>query len=86
MGIELSRGQIERARERIPTATFLVGDVTRIEFPDASFRGIVAFYVMNHVPSEEHARVYRRVAAWLDADGVFIANLPPRGGADGHRR
>lgn len=82
-GIDLSPGQIQRAQERIPTATFLVGDVTQTEFPAASFRAIVAFYMMNHIPTDAHSTVYRNVANWLDADGLFIANLPVRGGADG---
>jgi SAM-dependent methyltransferase len=82
-GIDVSPGQIQRAKERIPTARFLVGDVTQMEFPAGSFRAIVAFYMMNHIPSDAHAAVYRKVATWLDGDGLFIANLPVRGGADG---
>ena len=82
-GIDLSARQIERARKRIPSATFLVGDVMSIDLPPASFLAIVALYVMNHIPSGEHASVYRRVAAWLEPDGVFIANLPASGGGDG---
>jgi SAM-dependent methyltransferase len=82
-GIDLSSGQIVRARERIPTATFLVGDVTEIEFEPGSFGGIVAFYMMNHLPAEAHASVYRRVADWLRPGGVFIANLPMSDAGDG---
>jgi len=82
-GIDLSARQIERARERIPTGRFLVGVVTGIDLPPGSFRAIVAFYMMNHIPSGEHASVYQRVAAWLEPGGLLIANLPISGGGDG---
>jgi SAM-dependent methyltransferase len=82
-GIDLSAHQVERARERLPWARFLVGDVTRIELSPASFRAIVAYYVMNHIPCREHAGVYRQVATWLQPGRVFITNLPVSGGGDG---
>jgi SAM-dependent methyltransferase len=81
--IDLSAHQIERAQGRIPSARFLVGDVTRIDLPPATFRAIVAFYVMNQIPSGDHATVYQRVASWLEPGGLFIANLPVAGGGDG---
>jgi SAM-dependent methyltransferase len=81
--IDLSARQVERARARIPSATFLVGDVTRIDLPPASFGAVVAFYMMNHIPCGEHAGVYQRVAAWLEPGGLFITNLPVTGEGDG---
>jgi hypothetical protein len=64
-------------------ARFLVGDVTRIGLQPASFRAIVAYYVMNHIPCGGHGSVYRRVASWLEPGGLFIVNMPISGGGDG---
>jgi SAM-dependent methyltransferase len=82
-GMDLSPRQIERARKRIPSARFTVGDVTTVDLPPTAFAAIVAFYVMGHVASRDHAEVYTRIATWLEPGGTFVANLPISGGGDG---
>jgi SAM-dependent methyltransferase len=82
-GIDLSPRQIERARRRIPSASFSVGDVATVDLPPSAFAAIVAFYVMGHVASRDHAEVYARIATWLEPGGTFVANLPISGGSDG---
>ena len=53
IGIDLSSEQLSIARRHVPDATFVVGDLTTIGFRPASFDGVVAFYVFNHVPKDE---------------------------------
>ena len=71
-GVDLSPGQIERARELVPEATFQVGDMTKAEFAAESFDGICAFYSIIHVPRERHAAIMKNVARWLRPEGKAL--------------
>lgn len=74
-GVDLSPGQIERARRNVPSATFVQADMTALELPPAGFDGIAAFYSIIHVPRTEHAALLRRIAGWLRPGGLFVAAL-----------
>jgi len=74
-GVDLSSGQLAIARDRLPDATFLRGDLTQLEFPDGSFDAVVAFYVFNHVPRAEQAPTFERIFGWLRRGGRFMASL-----------
>jgi SAM-dependent methyltransferase len=71
-GVDLSERQLERARERVPGAQFVCGDLTAVEFPAASFDAVVSFYVLNHVPRELLAPVLARCHAWLTGGGYLL--------------
>jgi cyclopropane fatty-acyl-phospholipid synthase-like methyltransferase len=72
-GVDLSERQLDRARARVPGATFVRGDLTEIDFASGSFDAVVAFYVFNHVPRELLAPVFARVHRWLAEGGLFMA-------------
>lgn len=74
-GVDLSAAQIERARRNVPAARFLQADITTLQFPEASFDGICAFYSLTHLPRAEHAGLLRRVAFWLRPGGRFLASF-----------
>ncbi len=74
-GLDLSAGQLEAARQNVPGATFLHGDLTTVELPAASWDGALALYSLSHVPRAEHAAVFDRVARWLVPGGLFLATL-----------
>jgi SAM-dependent methyltransferase len=74
-GVDLSCEQLRRARARIPNAEFVHGDIVSIEFEPASFDGVCAFYVLNHVPRELLPKLFSRVLTWLKPGGVFLASL-----------
>jgi SAM-dependent methyltransferase len=71
-GIDISAAQIERARRNVPGARFVQADLVEIDFK-ASFAGIAAFYVIEHVPRDLHAEGLRalsrlartRAATWF---------------------
>ena len=70
VGVDLSPVQLSIARERVPKATFVVGDLTSITFRPASFDGIVAPpYVFNHVPLHEVEPAFTAAFAWLRPGG-----------------
>ena len=74
-GIDVSAAQIEAARRNVPEASFVQADLSRIEFPNGSFAGITAFYAISHVPREDHADLFSRIARWLVPGGLFLAVL-----------
>jgi SAM-dependent methyltransferase len=75
-GIDLSREQLRRARERLPGATLIHGDFTSAGWPPASFDAVVSFYVLNNVPQEELGPLLRRITGWLRPSGWFLASFP----------
>jgi SAM-dependent methyltransferase len=74
-GVDLSEEQLRRARERVPNAEFVRGDLTAVEFDDASLDAVAAFYVLNHVPRELLPGLFASVHRWLKPGGHFVASL-----------
>jgi SAM-dependent methyltransferase len=75
-GIDLSREQLRRARERLPDARLIQGDFMDADLPPASFDAVVSLYVLNNLPQPELGPLFRRVAVWLRPGGWFLASLP----------
>ena len=73
--VDLSSTQLRRARARVPGADYLLADLTTVELPRGSLDAVAAFYVLNHVPRELLAPLFRRVHAWLRPGGLFLATL-----------
>jgi SAM-dependent methyltransferase len=77
IGVDLSPVQLSIARERAPSGAFVVGDLASIAFVPGSFDGIVAFYVLNHVPSHQVAPAFAAAFAWLRPAGyLMLAGVP----------
>jgi len=71
-GVDISPGQIERARASIPKAEFVCADLTELELPPASYDAVASFYVFNHVPRDLLAPLLVRIRSWLVAGGWFL--------------
>jgi cyclopropane fatty-acyl-phospholipid synthase-like methyltransferase len=63
------------ARERVPGATFVRGDLTSVAFRRSSFDGVVAFYVFMHVPQEELRSTFERIHSWLRPGGWLMLSI-----------
>jgi ubiquinone/menaquinone biosynthesis C-methylase UbiE len=74
-GVDGSPGQIARARHNVPDAMFIHADMTRVEFPCASFEAIGAFYAITHVPRDEHSTLLRQISRWLVPGGCFVGSF-----------
>jgi SAM-dependent methyltransferase len=81
-GVDLSATMLRLARERVPSGTFLQGDVTTLGFAENAFGAIVSFYVFGHLPGANHLPTYAKIASWLRPDGVFCASFPLTQGDD----
>jgi cyclopropane fatty-acyl-phospholipid synthase-like methyltransferase len=74
-GVDGSARQIERAKCSVAKARFIHADMMAVEFPPASFDAVSAFYSITHVPTEEHAASFKRIAAWLRPGGRVLASF-----------
>jgi SAM-dependent methyltransferase len=55
-GIDISPAMIERARALHPNLTFEVGTMTALEAGDGRWHGVIAFYSLIHLTSDEELR------------------------------
>jgi len=74
-GVDFSEVQIGRARNLVPSARFLCGDISELAFPPGSFDAVVSFYTIIHMPLEEHPALFRRIDSWLRPSGYFMATV-----------
>jgi SAM-dependent methyltransferase len=71
-GVDLSEVQIHRAERLVPAATLIRGDVTKLDWPAASFDAVVALYSIIHVPVAEQPRLLAAFGRWLVDGGVLL--------------
>jgi SAM-dependent methyltransferase len=75
-GVDVSSRQLELARQLVPGATFIKGDMTSLDFPPGTFDAVVALYSIIHVPREEQAGLIGKITVWLRPGGAFLATWP----------
>jgi cyclopropane fatty-acyl-phospholipid synthase-like methyltransferase len=68
-GVDISAAQIIKARQNVPRGTFLHADLGSVTFSPGSFDAVVSFYTLEHLPREEHAAIFGRIATWLKPGG-----------------
>jgi SAM-dependent methyltransferase len=71
-GIDISKEQLRRARERCSGANFVHADATTIELAPGSFDAVVSLYAFNHVPRAELPPLVQRIAGWLRRGGHAV--------------
>jgi SAM-dependent methyltransferase len=69
---DYSEKQIELARLNAPKATFIHGDMTRLEFAPDTFDAVLAFYSLFHLPRESHEAMIGKCHCWLKAGGLLL--------------
>jgi cyclopropane fatty-acyl-phospholipid synthase-like methyltransferase len=74
-GVDLSPVQIERARRIVPRASFLVADMTTVDFEPESLDAVVSLYAVIHVPLAEQPRLFERIHGWLRPGGLLLATV-----------
>ena len=74
-GVDLSAGQLERARRAFPEGTYLQADATQLDFPAESFDGVASLFMFGHVPRAEQEPLLRSIFGWLRSGGVLLTTL-----------
>lgn len=71
-GIDLSPEMLRIAKERVPGIPFILKDMKHLDYPDASFDGILAAYSLIHIPSEEIILTLQGFHRVLTSKGVML--------------
>jgi SAM-dependent methyltransferase len=76
VGVDVSEAMLDRARDRVPGATFLLGDVS-VEpgLLDRRFDLITSFRFLVNAEPELRRDALRALAAALHFDGLFVCNI-----------
>jgi SAM-dependent methyltransferase len=77
IGVDLSATQVALARMNVPRAKLIHGDALGLDFAPGSFDGVVAFYLLDHIPREEHARLLEKAWQWLAPGGLLLFSVEP---------
>jgi 2-polyprenyl-3-methyl-5-hydroxy-6-metoxy-1,4-benzoquinol methylase len=72
-GVDISDVQIERARQLVPSGTFIRADITATDFPQDSFDAVICLYALIHMPLDDQPRVLLDIARWLRPGGWLLA-------------
>lgn len=75
IGIDISEKQIELAKKNVPKAQFFVKDMTKLDFPEDFFDGILAYYSIIHVPREEQHDLFVNLHRMLKPNGIALFSL-----------
>lgn len=76
VGLDISRPGLELARERVPNARLVQGEMTQLPVAADSVDAITSYHAVFHVPREDHPGVYREFARVLRPGGTLLMTLP----------
>ena len=74
-GIDASAVQVAAAQQNVPHASFLVADMTSLDYPENTFAAVVALYSIIHVPVSEQKNLLTSIHHWLQPGGYFLSTL-----------
>jgi len=75
IGIDLSSGMIEIARNRHPKIEFRIEDLREPKFPDCSFEGIIGSFSLIHIPKEDVPATLSKYNKLLKENSVLFLVL-----------
>jgi ubiquinone/menaquinone biosynthesis C-methylase UbiE len=76
LGLDFSRVGLDLARETVPAALLVQGDMTHLPVRDTSVDAVTAYHAVFHVPRDEQPGVYAELARVLKPGGTLLATLP----------
>ena len=72
VGIDLSQAMLDLAKANVPDGRFLKGDMSELNFPDASCQVVACCRALVHLPREEHERVLSGMERVLSPGGALL--------------
>ncbi|WP_193309725.1 class I SAM-dependent methyltransferase [Halorubrum halophilum] len=76
VGIDVSREGLELAREAVPTARLVHGEMSALPVGGERFDAVTAYHAVFHVARERHPAVYAEFARVLRPGGRLLMTLP----------
>lgn len=76
VGLDISRVGLELARETVPAARLVHGEMSALPVQADAVDAITAYHAVFHVPREDHPAVYREFARVLRPGGRLLMTLP----------
>jgi ubiquinone/menaquinone biosynthesis C-methylase UbiE len=76
VGLDISRQGLELARETVPDARLVHGELSTLPFAANRFDAVTAYHAVFHVARERHPTVYREFARVLRPGGRLLMTLP----------
>jgi ubiquinone/menaquinone biosynthesis C-methylase UbiE len=77
VGLDISGAQLQLARQRVPAARLVHGDMTTLPFDAETFDAVVAYRSLIHVPRSDHRVVLDEFARVLrPGGGVLLSEAP----------
>lgn len=76
--IDISKKSIEFAKEQIrkKNVSFEYSGVLNFASRFTSYNLILMFDVLEHIPLEDHPKVFEKIAGWMNDDSLLLINLP----------
>jgi SAM-dependent methyltransferase len=71
-GVDLSPGMVEQARQLSPDIPFKQGNMLALDWPDAAWAGVAAFYSIIHIPRGEVVRALCEIKRVLRPGGTLL--------------
>lgn len=78
-GIEINENALETARSRVPSAELRRAGGEKIPFEDGSFQYVSCIEVLEHIPANLRAAVFREIHRVLKPKGSLILTVPHDG-------
>jgi len=75
VGVDIARRPLELARERVPGAHLVQGEMTGLPMADGVADAVTAYHAVFHVDSEDHPAVYREFARVLRPGGYALLTV-----------
>lgn len=76
VGVDISRVGLDLARETVPTARLVQGEMTTLPIRGDAVDAITAYHAVFHVPREDQPTVYQEFARVLKPGGRLLMTLP----------
>lgn len=74
VGVDVSPTMLERAKEKVPGATFVNADITGESLDGAAFDVVTAFRFFGNAQDELRVRALSSLARHLNAGGILVIN------------
>ena len=75
IGVDFSKEMLRVARENIPNGKFIEKNITKLDFSDDSFDGLISISVIIHIPREKHRPLFEQFHRILKQNGVILVTM-----------